>query len=616
MKLEKILDHLNSFEKNSFLKIIDGIISGKPKNANAIDKILSEKSRDLKSVDNINIANVFNLVATEFATFISKEFVDVNSQLDIVIDIISRDGKCIMKQDWFGKLYEKEIHRINQEIKSLSDKLENSNGDMDEQRRRDYLIYKNCLRTAYLNDLEENLDPKITPNELSILLILSKQLEISQEEIKLINYMIIPAKKIDTDDVINNLRSIGVLLHSRKNNTVYIADEIVSILRKVRGNEVADKYFRRVLRLLKEPQINLVCKKHNIDRKLSIDQKIQDILAKGVPFTNFLKNDIFRDGTLLSEKKKFLNDLCDTGLMISPSLRGATIEEKIVNLIKYFDELESDEKVSISIDGYEKLLLELGATLPNLNAQLKETWELQEENVLISAYLLDYNIKPRDVLELISEPDLETFCKLKGVKLRGDLYLNILEFYKDAENLFLENYENIARRDLNKLKENGILIKESELGSKFEELTKTIFTKLNFNVDEKLRQLLSTNKDRSDIVINLGNNEIILVECKTSKESGYNKFSSVSRQLKAYCSVAKLNNYKIIKSLLVSPEFTDDFVKDCGLDYELNLSLMTASSLLKILDGFKNSKHKQLPYNLLMRDVLIQEERILKAIEK
>lgn len=29
-----------------------------------------------------------------------------------------------------------------------------------------------------------------------------------------------------------------------------------------------------------------------------------------------------------------------------------------------------------------------------------------------------------------------------------------------------------------------------------------------------------------------------------------------------------------------------------------------------------NSKHKQFPHNLLMRDVLIQEERVLKAIEK
>jgi hypothetical protein len=139
---------------------------------------------------------------------------------------------------------------------------------------------------------------------------------------------------------------------------------------------------------------------------------------------------------------------------------------------------------------------------------------------------------------------------------------------------------------------------------------------LGFNVDEVLRKHLNTAKDRIDIIINLGNNELILAECKTVKDSGYNKFSSVSRQLKAYSQLLKRNNYKVIKSLLIAPDFSDDFVKDCGLEYELNLSLITASSLIKILNGFKNSKHKQFPYNLLMRDVLIQEDRVLAAIEK
>jgi len=154
------------------------------------------------------------------------------------------------------------------------------------------------------------------------------------------------------------------------------------------------------------------------------------------------------------------------------------------------------------------------------------------------------------------------------------------------------------------------------LGVKFEELTKKIFSNLGFNVDEQLRKKLNTAKDKIDIVLNLGKNSLILIECKTVKENGYNKFSSVSRQLKAYTQVAKINNFNVIKSLLVAPDFSDDFVKDCGLEYELNLSLITALSLANILTGFKNSKHKQLPYNLLMRDVLIREDRVLKAIEK
>jgi len=146
--------------------------------------------------------------------------------------------------------------------------------------------------------------------------------------------------------------------------------------------------------------------------------------------------------------------------------------------------------------------------------------------------------------------------------------------------------------------------------------TKKILVELGFDIDEKLRKNLNTNKDQIDILINLGNNDLIIVECKTIKESNYNKFSSVSRQLKSYDSSAKKNGYKVIKSLLIAPEFSDDFIKECGLEYELNLSLITAASLMKILIGFRNSKLKAFPHNLLMRDVLIQEERILKAMGK
>ena len=74
--------------------------------------------------------------------------------------------------------------------------------------------------------------------------------------------------------------------------------------------------------------------------------------------------------------------------------------------------------------------------------------------------------------------------------------------------------------------------------------------------------------------------------------------------------------FNVVKSLLIAPEFSDDFVKDCGMEFEIDLSLITASSLIKILDGFKSSKHNQLPYQLLLKDMLIKEDRILKAISK
>lgn len=614
MKLEKILDKLGSLEKNSFIKVIDNIITKNPKNNKEIDAILSASDKGLKSVDNQNISKVFALTSEEFQDHIKSEFQEITSQLDILIDIIIRDGNCIMELSWFSRLYEAEIKHLKSKIKILKSDFENDKSELSPTRKRDYQIYKSCLHTAYYNDQENNREAKISSDELSIILTLSKQLGLSQEEIKLINYSILPIKKIGINEVIKGLKNIGVIFYSNKENTIYIADEMVRILRKVRKKEIATKFYRRTLKLLREPIINQISKDHNIDRKLSYSKKIEEIIKEGVSFTHLLLNDIYKTGSTLTEKKKILNELCEKGLNIN-NLKGSTLDDKIESLIAYFENIERDEKVGISIDGFDKLIDELIISLPKLNKQIKEQFELQDTDILNADFLLDYNIKPRDILDLINKDERTKFIKENGIKQRGDDILNILEHYKDVENLYLENYENVAYRNLNLLKDNGINIKESELGLKFEELTSVIFKGIGFNVDDKFKNQLNTKKDMMDILLNLGNEEIIIVECKTSKEKGYNKFSSVSRQLKSYQNLALKNNLRIIKILLIAPEFSDDFVTDCEMDTEMNLSLITAATLANIFEAFKTSNYQKFPH-VLFRDIVINEERILKALSK
>ena len=493
MKLEKILDKLGSIEKNSFIKIIDNIISKNPKNNKEIGKILSSSDKGLKSVDNQNISKILSLTSNEFQEYIKCEFQEITSQLDILIDIIIRDGNCIMKQDWFSRLYDSEIKHIKSKIKLLNADFENDKSELSATRKRDYKIYKACLHTAYYNDIANNREAKISSDELSIILSLSKQLGLSQEETKLINYSILPINKIDIQDVIKRLKNIGVIFYSNKENTIYVADEMVRILRKIREKEVAEKFYRRTLKLIREPIINQISRNHNIDRKLSYSQKIEEIIKEGVSFTNMLLDDIYKAGSTLTEKKKILNKLCEKGLNIK-NLKGNTLDDKIRSLIQHFENVERDEKVGISLDGFDKLLSEINVYLPKLNVQMKNQFELQNEFVLKADFLLDYNIKPRDVLDLIEKKDITKFIKENGIKQRGDDLLNILEHYKDVENLYLENYENVAYRNLNLLKENGIKIKESELGLKFEDLTQIIFKFLGFNVDDIFKKKIKHKK--------------------------------------------------------------------------------------------------------------------------
>lgn len=614
MKLEKILDRLNSIDKNNFIKVIDSIISQNPKNAKAIDKILSSADKGLKSVDNQNVSKVFSLIEDEFFEYLKGEFQDTSNQLDILIDILIRDGNCIMQQDWFSRLYEAELKHIKANIKKTNEEFKNEKSEISDERRRDYKIYKACLTTAYKNDLENNREAKITSDELSILLTLSKELDLSQEEIKLINYSILPIKKLDVMEVINNLKNIGVIFYSKKENTIFVADEMVRLLRKLRKKEVADKFLRRTLRLLREPIINQIARKHNIDRNLSYLDKIEEIIIEGVSFRGLLMNDIYKNESNLTEKKRTLNELCEKKLNIE-NLRGSTLEEKIESLIIYFENIDKDENINISLDGFEKLLTELNESLPNLNKEIRSKFEIQDEYVLKADLLLDYNFKPRDILDLVAKDDFKKFILDHDIKQRGDNILNTLEHYKDAENLYLENYEKVAYRDLNTLKENGISVKESELGIKFEELTRKIFIELGFNVDEELRKQLNTKKDLIDILLHLDNGDVIIVECKTRKEKGYNKFSTVSRQLKSYKSLTEKNDIRVSKILLIAPEFSDDFITDCEMNTELNLSLITASALSEIFEAFKNSKYKVFPH-VLFRDVVINEDRIIKALSK
>ena len=154
MKIEKVLEKLNSFEKNSFLKVIDQIINpeAKPKYLQQINQVLSDSSTDLKSADNSNIAKIFELVTDEFETVIKLEFSNIDSQFDVLCDILIRDGNCIMKQEWFAQLYHAELKKLNMKIKAFKRMIDEESYEIDRNRRRDYIIYRECLKTAYYND--------------------------------------------------------------------------------------------------------------------------------------------------------------------------------------------------------------------------------------------------------------------------------------------------------------------------------------------------------------------------------------------------------------------------------------------------------------------------------
>ena len=165
-------------------------------------------------------------------------------------------------------------------------------------------------------------------------------------------------------------------------------------------------------------------------------------------------------------------------------------------------------------------------------------------------------------------------------------------------------------------KRQGLVVKESELGSLYENLTKDLLTKLGFNVDEQLRASINTARSKMDILINLGGKDVIIVECKTVKDKDYNKFTAVSRQLKSYEALCKKNGYHVNQAIVVSNEFTEDFIGECEYEYDIGISLLTSSDLLKIYEGLKKSHLGELPVRLITKGGALNGDRIVNALSR
>lgn len=616
MKLERILERLNSLEKGQFVKIINNL-SSEEKNNPKLEAILSRTDSNLKNADAILLTQAFDALSERYIDFVMEDYSKVSSQLDILLNIITRDGNCIMRLDWFARLYEEEIKKQKKAIEAFRADVNAEKPTMDSSRIRDYKVFAACLKTAYFNDTAYNFSPKITQDEQSILDTLATTLELSLDERIMIKYAVLGIKKIQNiEEVVAELKDKGLAFLSKKNNVIYVADEVVSIARRIRGREIADKYFRRILLQLKESQINLVCRKHGIDNKLSFYEKVDSIISSGISLSDILKEDIHKNEVKLAERKKVITTLCDEKLSIVPSIKGGTIDDKVKNLIEYFSKLYSDEKIGISTGGYERMLLDLSTNVKGSEKVVREAFQIQEEDVMHGEILMDYNIMPRDVLELFSPESLAALCEAKEIKTRGNMIDNILAAYKDTEDLLVENYESIGFRDINALKDNGITLSEAELGVAFENVTKYILGKLGLEVDEKLRKKLNTDKDKMDILIRTGEKSVVLVECKTVKENGYNKFSSVSRQVKSYKALLERNGFLVDRIFIVAPDFSDDFVADCGDEFSLPITLIKAGSLACIYNTIKTKGTGRFTIQMFSRDILVQEDRIIRALNK
>jgi hypothetical protein len=616
MNLIKILSRVNQIEKISFLKILDKYCEESRVKNPKIDKILTESDNVLKKAEDSSIVHLFNLLREDYKKHLELKIIFSNLQLDVIVEIFVRDGNQMMSKEWFSKLYKKKLSSLNKQIKIISSEIKKENSDISHEKKRDYIIYNKCVTTAYKNDIELNRQEHISWSERTILHTLSNSLGLSREEEKSIRYSVVPPEKHDIDDIINELKEAGIIFFNRKTNTMFVPDEIIYLLRKILGIELPYKYLRRILKHLKDPELNLIARKYNIDRKLDRPDKIESIIDQGVNVTALLTEDTHNVKMTKVERAKRIQDLILKDLNIDLPKMGRSLDERVYILLDYLRNQEKEDTTSLSKDGLAKLLSLLVEFKPNLNEIVKAEFEIQNDDVMNADLLNDYNIGPRDLLYLIPKKDLLEFCKINKINSRGNQISHIINRFRNVQDLFLDNFVEIGCRDLNALKDRGLAVKESELGLLYEKVTKNIFIKLGFNVDEALKKKLNTARLKMDILINIGSKDVIIVECKTIKDKDYNKYTAISRQLKSYETLCKKNGYHVNQVVIVANDFTEDFISECEYDLDLSISLITSTDLIKINEGLKESNYDELPVRLLLKDGVLSGDRIVKALNR
>jgi hypothetical protein len=621
MRLHQILDLMSALEKRQFLNVLESL-ADKSGRRSEVEMLLDRSVSDaLKSAEGVVITSVFELLKNEFLQYIIGEIENFNTHAVLYTDILSRDGNSIVPGRWFDTLYGQEIQKLKQRIQDLGETIDADANVGDRERLRDYKVFRRCVLAAFSNDLNNNLEAKITADESAILKALSNELGLSSQEVCEIIFLVVPLTKQDEADALEYLRKTGLVFIQRKTGTIYVPDEVVSLFRLAHGKELADKHFRTMLRLLKDPELNQICKMHGLPmRGVDTDSKIKSIIEAGVSFSNCFEKDIYKPEDSLAERKKRLTEICESGFP-GIKLGGSTLKDKLSSIIHFFSELDQDDRVEIGKMGYEKLLQDLSHHVPEFPLKLRQAFQFQEHESLGGDFLLDRGIKPRDILDLLTEAERKLFCTAAGLSKRNTDVVGIINAYKNSDNILLENYGLLAARDLNGLKEVGVLLKEADLGVKFEEVTKQILLDLGLQVDEALRKEMSTAKDKMDILIRLDKDELILLECKSSKDVAYSKFSSLTRQMKSYKDVLQAKGERVVKSLLIAPDFSDEFIEAVESEYELNLTLVTAESLKAIHEAFqerKSSGNVVFPQKALAhaRDVLLNADRIIKSISK
>ncbi|WP_240222719.1 hypothetical protein [Rheinheimera hassiensis] len=624
MKLNHILSVLNQIEKSKFITCLDKLCSSAATNDEVISKALNKVNRQIKDASGSEITQLFNAVSAQYQYSIREKLALCDASMALLVNILTRDGNGIARISWIEQLYAREWETLDTLARQIQVDIE-SNLAEDYGHAHRLNIFRDCLNIAYKNDEKINRQANITDDERSILNTLAHHLKISHDELVAIEHLSEPIKagKQTVDNCLQELRDMGVIFINRKSSEVLIPDEVVAVLNQIQGKELANKHLLRILRVLSDAELSNILKSYGKRiRGVSRSEKISTILHSGIAVRDMLSRDLYDDADNQNKRKERLKQLI-ADLDIDAERIGFTVDERIDVILESLNTAADREFDAISATGYKEMFDSLVQNFQGLDAagnpetltqRIRQEYELEENEEINVERLRALSITPHDVLYLLTNDEVKELRDNLKLPKKGNPRSNILEAFANANDKLIENYAALAKRDLLTLKAVGIEINETDVGVKFEEATKTILEQLDLVVDEELRKSINTSKDKADIIISISDDDIIIGEAKTCKNGDFAKYSTTSRQIKAYVNRCENQGKRVAQVLIIAPSFSQDFIESAEMDTEVNISLLTAEGLKQIYDAYKAKRRPNFSAKLLTKGGLLKAELIAKSI--
>ena len=614
MKLNQVLSIVNQVEKSKFITSLDKLCLDAAKNNKKLAKTIENIDGQIKNASGSEITQLYFAVKDFFKIAVKEQILMNSAQINLLVNILSRDGNCVARISWIENLYIKEWNTLQVLAKELQAEIKADKNGTVTDRAKSLSIYHACMTEAYVNDKRANRDSKVTDDERGILNVLSHHLGLTTDECAAIEHLVDAIPKDGVLEALNILRDMGVVFISKKRQEVFIPDEIVELLNDIQGKDLADKHRLRLLRTFSDAELSNVLKAHGRKtRGISRADKIHTVIHSGINAQNLLAADMHLPEDNQNQRKERLKQLI-ADLEIDTDKLGTTLDERIQLILSSLTNATEKEFDSLSASGFKELLKTLEEHFPTIIKVVKSQFELEDNELVGTDKLRALSITPYDILYLLSNDEIKTVRDSMGLPKRGNARFAILECFANATDKLIENYDALARRDINMLREVGAEVAEADIGVKFEEVTKAIFELLDLNIDEDVRKEINTNKDKADIIISLSDNDIIIGEAKTCKSGDFAKYSSTSRQVKAYVNRAENIGKRVAQVLIIAPSFSDDFIESAEMDTEVNISLLEAKGLKLILDAFKSKRNPRFSAKLLTKGGLLKAELIAKTI--